>query len=325
MEWEFHRILEANGFSPERAATCARLFAENTLDGVYTHGIDRFPRFIEYVRKGFVRPDAEARKVHSAGALEQWDGQLGPGPLNALACTARAAELARLHGIGCVGLANTNHWMRGGSYGWKAAREGFCFIGWTNTIANMPAWGASDARLGNNPLVLAVPHGEEAVVLDMAMSQFSYGSIELHARRGLQLRVPGGYDGSGELTTDPDEIIESRRLLPAGYWKGSGLALLLDLLATLLSGGSSTLKISKQKAEYAVSQVFVCMDPSRLGNASFVAGTVREVIDDLHRSFAAQGGTDTLYPGERVLRTRRENLAEGIPVEEDLWNAVRAL
>src|SRR5205823_5938788 len=112
-------------------------------------------------------------------------------------------------------------------------------------IANMPAWGATDNRLGNNPLVLAAPFKEEAIVLDIAMTQYAFGNLELSKLSGKELSVNGGYDRLGKLTTDPAEIIESKRPLPIGYWKGAGLALLLDILATILSGGLSTFEISQ--------------------------------------------------------------------------------
>jgi 3-dehydro-L-gulonate 2-dehydrogenase len=325
MRDEFGRILVNHGFAPEKARLCAHIFASNTLDGISSHGIERFPRFIQYIKQRYVLVDEEPKKVHRAGSIEQWDGCLGPGPLNALIATDRAMSLAKDSGMGCVALANTNHWMRGGYYGWKAASAGFMFIGWTNTTANMPAWGAVDPRMGNNPLVLGVPYGHEAVVLDMAMSQFSYGAIESHHRRGKTLPVPGGYDTHGDLTTDPSKILASKRLLPAGYWKGSGLALLMDVMAVLLSGGLSTSKISRREAEYAVSQVFVAIDLSQLKNAPGIAESVEEIIRDFHSSIAVSGGNELLYPGERVLRVRKANLEKGIPVERLIWERVIAL
>jgi len=325
MEREFRRVLDAHRFDPKKSAEIARVFAENSLDGVLSHGINRFVRFIQYVVEGHIKPDAEPQKRHGAGAIEQWDGCLGPGPLNALICTDRAGVLARTHGMGCVALANTNHWMRGGTYGWKAAKAGFVFMGWSNTIANMPAWGASDVRLGNNPLVLAVPHGDEPIVLDMAMSQFAYGSIESHRRRNEKLQVPGGYDTHGELTTDASEILLTGRLLPAGYWKGSALAMLLDLLAAVLSGGLSTVRISQHNAESAVSQVFIAVDPSQLDNSQSIAGTVQEVIEDVRRSVPVPAEGEVRYPGERVLFVRKENMEKGIPVDRSVWEEVRRL
>ena len=132
------------------------------------------------------------------GALEQWNGNLGPGPLNAEFCTNRATELAEEYGIGCVAIANTNHWMRAGKYGWQAAKKGFAFIAWTNAEANTPAWGARESRLGNNPMVFGMPFEDEAIVFDFAMTQFSYGKMEAVKMEGLQLPYPGGFNKEGE-------------------------------------------------------------------------------------------------------------------------------
>jgi 3-dehydro-L-gulonate 2-dehydrogenase len=102
------------GFVPERALLCARLFAETTRDGVYTHGMNRFPRFVRMVRAGRIDIHAEPELVASHGALERWDGKRGVGNLNAHHAMGRAISLAGQHGVGAVALAHTNHWMRGG-------------------------------------------------------------------------------------------------------------------------------------------------------------------------------------------------------------------
>ena len=320
----FERVLRQEGFSAPRAALCARIFAENTLDGVNSHGVNRFPSFVEYIRAGYVRAGAEPKRVAALGAWEQWNGQLGPGPLNAHACTERAMELAREHGVGCVALRNTNHWMRGGAYGWQAARAGFALICWTNTTPNMPPWGAVDAHVGNNPLVLAVPRPDGPIVLDMAMSQFSYGRLGTAARTGERLPVPGGFDDRGRLTDDPEAIITSGRALPVGYWKGAGLALLLDLVAALASGGSSTAQIGQQEREYGVCQMFIALDLHQAGDQERLAWVVQETIDDLHNAELA--GPDAVrYPGERALQTRNDNLAHGVPVDPEVWKQVLAL
>ena len=239
--------------------------------------------------------------------------------------TDTAINLSLQYGIGCVALSNTNHWMRGGAYGWHAAKKGFVFIGWTNTIANMPAWGAVDNRLGNNPLVLAVPFNNEAIVLDMAMSQYSFGSMELAKMKDEKLLVHGGYDTSGELTNDPSEIIASKRALPIGYWKGAGLSLLFDVLATILSGGLSTKEISKNEAESAVSQVFIAIDISKLNNNSSIPGMIENIINDYHQSVTEDEKAKILYPGERVLETKKNNLAKGIPVIKKIWEEIMQL
>lgn len=325
MQQEFTRILLKEGFTTEKALRCAEVFTATSVDGIYTHGVNRFPRFIQYIRKGFVQPAAEPVLKSSFAGIEQWDGRLGPGPLNALQATHRAMTLSTRYGIGCVALSNSNHWMRGGTYGWEAAKAGFVFIGWTNTIANMPAWGASDSRLGNNPLILAVPFRNEAIVLDMAMSQYSFGAMELAQMKNEQLAMFGGYDKNGQLTTNPSAILESRRPLPVGYWKGAGLALLLDLLAVILSGGLSTAEISKKEVEYGLSQVFITIDISKLPNHSSIPALLEAIISDYLQSLPETDKNVITWPGQRVLQTREKNLATGIPVVRQVWEEISRL
>jgi 3-dehydro-L-gulonate 2-dehydrogenase len=317
------RAIEKTGMQRERADRCARLFTDTTLDGVTSHGIARFPRFMGMIRNGSVDVHAGPERVESLGALERWDGRRGPGNLNAYVCMAAAIDLARTHGIGCVALANTNHWMRGGTYGWQAADAGTIGICWTNTMANLPPWGASDARVGNNPIVIAVPRPPSHVVLDMAVSQFSFGALESYRKRGEPLPVAGGFDASGELTRDAAAIEATGRLLPIGFWKGSGLALMLDLIAALLSRGRATHQIAPEpEKETGLSQVFIAVGPAAAGGAAAIDALVNGAVAHLHGSGAGPDG-QVRYPGERTFATRQQNIRDGIPVDEDLWRQVR--
>lgn len=322
MKSEFIRILRSLDFSEQKAEKCAEIFTVNSLEGVSSHGINRFPRFVNNIVEGYIKPDNIPSLINQTGSLEQWDGNLGPGPLNASFATDRAMQMAQENGIGLVGLSNTNHWMRGGTYGWQAARKGFVFMGWANTEANMPAWGATDFRLGNNPLVIALPYENEAIVLDFAMTQFSYGKMELYQLEGRKLPYPGGFDQTGELTTDPEEILKTRRALPVGYWKGAGLSLLLDIMATILSGGLSTHEISKQKVEYSLSQVFIAIHLKSLKNFPAIENSIHQIIDDFKKSNPEDETTKIRFPGENVVQTRKRNQEKGIPVNSNVWEQI---
>ena len=325
MQLLFENILLNKGFRNDRALEIATVFTNNSVDGVYTHGVNRFPRFIEYTKKGYIHKDAVPLLKSKFNGMEQWNGNLGPGISNAIFATNQSVRLAGENGIGCVALSNTHHWMRGGTYGWQAAKAGSVFIGWTNTSANMPAWGAMDARLGNNPLVIALPYNNDAIVLDMAMSQYSFGAMELSAMKKEKLSVYGGFDHDGNITHDPAAILLSRRPIPIGYWKGAGLSLLLDLLAAILSGGLSTREISKREAEYGLSQVFVAIDIAKLPGHSTIPSMIENIITDYKQSIPRDAGTFIRYPGERVLQTRERNLNKGIPVMQPVWETILKL
>jgi 3-dehydro-L-gulonate 2-dehydrogenase len=325
MKAEFFRVLIRNGFTTERAYKCAEIFTLNSLEGVYSHGINRFLRFVKNIRDGYIRPEGMPALVHRTGAIEQWNGNLGPGPLNAIFATDRAMEVAAENSIGMVSLANTNHWMRGGTYGWQAARKGFVLICWTNTCPNMPAWGARDPRLGNNPFIIAVPYHSDAIVLDFAMSQFSYGKMETYRFEGKKLPFKGGYDADNKLTDDPGKILDSWRPLPAGYWKGSGLSLLLDILATVLSGGLSTHQIGSCVSESNISQIFIAIQLKNLHNFPTIEKSIDLIIENLHQSVPENKNTKVRYPGENLIDIRNENLKNGIPVSREIWEKIKSL
>jgi len=322
---EFYRILTEVGLSDERAVLCARLFAENQRDGVYSHGLNRFPGFVSGMKKKQIDFHASPEKVESLGVVERWDGKMGIGLVNAHACMERAIELAREHGMGCVGLRNTNHWMRAGAYGLQAADAGCIGMCWTNTTPLMPPWGSAERKIGNNPMAIAVPRAEGHILLDMAMSQYSNGKLEVLRRQGKQLPLPGGYDNEGELTLDPGAILDSRRALPIGYWKGSGLALVLDMMAAIISGGQSTHKIGQQGSEYAVSQVFIAINATSLMGETVLKETVKAIIHDFHAATPLDESEGVRYPGEGMLRTRRESLEKGVVVDEEQWAELQAM
>ncbi len=321
------QAFERAGMAPDKARTSARFHAEASCDGVYSHGLNRVPRFVDYLQKGWVDAAAEPVRVRQTGPIEVFDGQRGPGILNALAATDRALELASEHGVGIVAMRNTTHWMRGGAFGWHAAERGKILIAWTNTESCMPAWGATNTRLGNNPLVMAVPRADGPVVLDMAMSQYSYGKLQTTRLRGQQLPYPGGFDSEGTLTSDPGAIEASRRILPTGFWKGSGLTILLDVLAAILSEGAATHDIDAidQGSCTGCSQIFIAFDPDRLGSAAHMQEVVEGMAAYVNGSTPADPDRSVTYPGQNTRRTRAEHLANGVIVDDDIWQEVRAL
>ena len=322
---EFKRVLIKKGCPEAAADVSAQLMTESSCDGVYSHGVNRFPRVVEYIEKGYIDLQARPTKEEGIGGFERWNGNLGLGNVNAKLSMDRAIELAREFGIGCVALANTNHWLRGGSYGWQAADAGCVGICWTNTQPNMPAWGATDRRIGNNPFIMAVPRKEGHVVVDIAMAQFSYGQMENKAMRGESLPVAGGYDEQGNLTQDPAAILKTWRPLPIGFWKGSALSIVMDLIAAVLSGGRSVHGVGKLGSdEYGLSQMFIAIDATRIAGEDFLATAVNEAIADLQASARVDAQKPVMYPGQNSLATRRANLAEGIPVADDVWARIKS-
>ncbi|MDQ8736199.1 3-dehydro-L-gulonate 2-dehydrogenase [Paenibacillus sp. LHD-38] len=323
MKSEFKRIFMEKGFNEESAEQAATSFADNSCDGVYSHGVNRFPRVVQYIEKGYIKPNVKATKIGGLGALENWDGHLGLGSLIAKQCMDRAIDLASQYGIGCVAIKNNNHWMRGGAYGWQAANAGCIGICWTNTQPNMPAWGAMDRRIGNNPLIMAIPRQKGHIVVDMAMSQYSYGKIEEYKLKNKDLPVPGGFDSNGAISTDPAEIEKTWRMLPVGFWKGSSLSIVLDLISAVLSGGNTTADVGKLGGdEYALSQVLIAIDPTKLNDSENIEKALDESIEYIKSSLPVSEDGEIYYPGERAAFTREDNLKHGIPVDDEVWRQI---
>jgi len=316
--------LSATGFSETESELCASIFANSTLDGYHSHGVNRFEEFLKTITDGYVQLGAKPELELALGSFERWNGKLGPGPLTAHFCTNRAIELAKESGMGCVALQNGSHWMRGGSYGWQAAEAGCIAMCFTNTSPNMPSWGAKEANTGNNPLIVAVPNEDGHVVLDMALSQFSYGKMQSLVLNEKELPFPGGFNSKGELTNDPKSILETKRLLPTGYWKGSGLSILVDLMVTLLSSGKSTAEIGKLEAEYGLSQVFICFDATQMNDDAKHKKLVDEIITHVTNAVPEKAESTIEFPGSQTRKRRVKHLKEGIPINDGVWNTILA-
>ncbi len=320
-----HELFVKYNFTPEKAQLLANVFTESTLDGVSSHGINRVPLFIEYIENGVINIKAEAEKIESFGSIERWDGNFGPGIINATKCTNRTIELAKQHGMGMVALRNTNHWMRGGTYGKQAADANCISIMFTNTKPNMPPWGGKESRIGNNPFVISVPRKKGHVVLDMAISQFAFGKINDYKLRGEKLPYPGGWDDNDKLSNDPDKILSKERGLPIGYWKGSALSIVLDMLATVMAAGNSTYRISSKEIETAISQIYICIYPGVFNDEELQQKLIEEIIDFTHNVEPISPEDKIYYPGERSSLTKSNNLEAGIVVDKSIWQKIMIL
>ena len=315
------------GLTEEQAEICAQIHTESSADGIESHGLNRIPRFADYVKKGWINLNGKAELVGVKGAVENYDGHMGIGITNAIFCADRAVELAKEHGIGCVALKNTTHWMRGGTYAWRMAQAGYMGISWINTESCMPLWGSDEQSVGNNPFCSAIPREAGPIVLDMAMSQYAYGKLGVYRLAGKQLPYPGGFDQEGNLTTDPGSIEATRRILPTGYWKGSSMAIALDMAAALMANGMSGSDMDEYgKGSCGGScQIFIAYDP-------YLFGSKEEIQDMLNHRVAAADAAHPIEesqpvtcPGERTMANRAKSMKEGVNVDESVWAQVREL
>ena len=302
----------------------AEIFAGNSLDGVYSHGMNRYPRYLSDMESGLCDAKVtQAERVSGLGGLEVWDAHFGVGPLIAQQMAERAIELARTHGIACVALRNNSHWLRAGRYGLMMADAGMMGLCMTNTCMNLVAYGAKEPSTGNNPITIAIPRRAGSLVMDMAVSQYAFGKLEIMAQEGGMLDTPCGYDTDGNLTNDPKKIVESGLMTPMALWKGSALSIMIDLMVSMLSLGRTSLTIgTPADGEKGMSQMFVCMNPAAVIDMDKAEAQMEKTIAFLNSLEPKDGAHGVHAPGENLEKTRARNRERGIPVTEDTWQKI---
>lgn len=322
--------LKKHGAGEAEARQISKVFGLNAADGIISHSVLRIGRLLSHYDCGLIVPGNMPVKVSGFAAVERYDGNKASGVMSASFCMERACELSDKYGMGLVALRNANHWMRGGYYGWLAAARGKVAMCWTNTRANLASWGSMERNIGNNPFVMAVPgEGGNHFVLDSAMAQFSMGRLEVARRKGELLPVDGGYDSQGNLTRVPEEIEKTGRALPIGFWKGSGMSILLDAAATLLSDGKCVAQIEENMQknrtdEAQMSQIFIAIEPSVLGENDFKEAQ-KFIKDSIRNARPVVEGVPSRYPGERIPADREKSLRVGIPLPLEVWESIMQL
>ncbi|MDY3005971.1 3-dehydro-L-gulonate 2-dehydrogenase [Anaerococcus sp. AGMB00486] len=315
-----------NCVSEEDAEIMAKVHADSTLIGVNSHGLNRIPRLINFINDGLININGKLKLIKKFGAIENYDANLGFGVINSIKASKRAAELAIENGIGMVSVKNSTHWMRAGTYGELIAERGMIALCFTNTESLMPLWGSDEKSIGNNPMCIAIPSKSGNIILDMAISQYSYGKLDSSKIKNEYLPYPGGFDSEGNLTNDPNKIIESQRLLPIGYWKGSGLSLCLDAMASLLSTGKSTYDMDEDKAFNCTgcSQIFIAMNPEVFSTEQENEKVIEKIKQKVHSVRTLEENSSVRFPGEGSIKRKDKNLKEGIEVDDFYYEKVKS-
>jgi 3-dehydro-L-gulonate 2-dehydrogenase len=312
-------LFSDSGVPLQRARRLAELFTQASADGVCSHGVHFVPGLLKQIRSGQISNlQSNPEQIASFGSLQRYDAHRGLGPLAAEFCIDRAMDLAENTGVACVALRNTTHWGRPGNLGWRAADRGFLAICWTNTPPLMPPYGGTEKSIGNNPIVLAAPGPDgHHLVLDMAMSQFSIGKMNAYKAEQKPLPEIGGQDSHGRPTTDPAAILDDGLPYPIGFWKGSGLAILLDAFAAILADGAATDTLGT--SDVGVSQVFIALAPEHL-NGQPAAQRTAEIL-----KFLAEKNPQSRYPGQGALAHRTQSQTQGVWVRDEVWKELTSL
>jgi LDH2 family malate/lactate/ureidoglycolate dehydrogenase len=318
------QVFAKEGLSAEHAETVAKVLVWANLRGMDTHGVMRVPRYVEWVRSGEMnaRPAMAARSDSPACVL--LDADRAAGPVAMLEGARLAIAKARDAGAGVCVVRGTTHTAAIGFYTRAIAEAGMAGLAWSASVPNMAYYGAKAAGVSTAPLAIAVPAEDGVIALDIASGVVSLGRLAQARRTGEALQPGQALDRNGNETTDPSEAAIP---LPLGGPKGSGLALLIECLASLLAGSPILAEVLERTAEsrrHRQNGALIALDIARFVEPARFraeAGRLARAI----KALPAQPGTEVLLPGERGDRAAEKRRREGIPLPPKVHEELAAL
>ena len=322
--------MAAVGLTGADAAKVAELMVEADLTGADAHGVFRLPQYVRRIKGGAVNPKPNIAVQQTAAATAMVDGDNGMGHLVMARAAATAVELAKQAGVAWVGAKRSNHAGAAGVY--AAMPLAHDMVGIYAVVANanhMPVWGSSENLLGTNPVAFAIPAGEEPpVVLDIATTVVSYGTVKANKLQGRAMPEGWMIDKQGRPLTDSANSAEGL-LLPIGGHKGSGLALVLGLLAGTLNGAAFGRDVVDFNADDSTAcdtgHFIVALDVNRFMPMGLFKAAVDRHLRDLKSSPRLPGVDAIRLPGEQRLKRRTERARDGVPVYPEVVAQLDAL
>lgn len=306
-------LLEAGGFSAEQAAQTADLLVWANLRGIDSHGVLRIPRYVEMCEQGLINAAAQPSKVAGKGAVCVIDADRAPGAQAMNLAAMTAVDLAGTHGIGWCAVRAITHAGAIGYYAQQVARRGFVALVMTASKPLMVYFGAKGEAVSTNPLAIAAPTADPGnpLVLDMSTAAVALGKIM--AARDAGQSIPAGWavDKDGDETTDP---AAAKAVLPMAGPKGSGLSLMIEVLASVMSGHPLITVALTRGGDPGGNGIVAALDPAAFGTGVPLGTAVQELCDAIKALSPAGGRDAVLLPGERGFNTMRLRLREGIPV-----------
>lgn len=322
-------IFQAAGSEPYEAEAVTDHLVRANLAGHDSHGVGMIPNYIVSLKAGLLKPNLHAQLVKDEGSIMMYDGGFGYGQVQGKEAMAGALERAKGTGLVLMTLRNAHHIGRIGTYGEQAIEAGFISLHFVNVTGHPPVvapYGGREARFITNPVCIAVPGTQqtEALLLDMATSKIALGKARVAMNKGVSAPDGSLIDPEGRPTNDPNVVFQEPKgaLLPFGDYKGSGLALLCELLGGGLSGGGTAQPGNERHGAIVNNMFTLIVDPGRLVErdwlgaeldalVAYVKGTPPDAVTDRVRVAGEP---------ERETKTLRE--VGGIPLAEGAWTKI---
>jgi LDH2 family malate/lactate/ureidoglycolate dehydrogenase len=308
------RVLEALGVPAADAALVVDSLVQADLWGHGSHGMLRLPWYAARLRTGAMAAVSDPATLVDTGPLVLLDGRDGIGQVLTERARVLAVERARTHGIGAVGVRNSNHFGTAMWFTRRAARDGIVAVLTTNASPAMAPWGGRQKVLGTNPWSIAAPApGGRVVAVDIANTAVARGKIYLAKNRGEPIPDGWALTADGAPTTDPAEGVLGVVLPMAGH-KGYAITFLMDVLSGALTGSGVGTEVHgpyEPEARSRAGHLFLAIDPAALGDPAGYQARVQQLIDEVKGVPLAQGFDEVFYPGEVEDRAEAANVAAG--------------
>ncbi|WP_034634336.1 Ldh family oxidoreductase [Desulfofundulus thermocisternus] len=305
------------GVAEEAANIIVDVILEADLRGVSSHGLLRLPIYVKRMELGLINNRAEPSVVKETVATAVIDGDHGMGQYVATRAMEMAIAKAAHTGIGVVGVRNSTHFGVAAYYALLAVKKEQIGIVLSNTTPLMAPTGGSRRLVGNNPLCIAVPAWNHVpIVLDMACSNVAIGRIQLAAKEGRQIPLGWGLDREGVPTTDPKAVLDGGLLEPMAGYKGYGLALVIDILAGVLTGSGFGEEVTPLYFDFVNKQrtghFLMAINIGHFINKDLFYSRLGRLIESVKNSPRAPEVKEIFLPGEIEEKKRQRNLLEGL-------------
>lgn len=330
MEWlteALTAIFGAAGVSERGASKVAESLVDADRRGISSHGAMLVSMYVDRLRSGSVSTREEAEVLVDAGAIAVLDAHHMLGQLSSDQAMDLAMTKARSHGVGAVTVRRAFHFGGAFRYVQAATRAGCIGVAAANTRPLMPAPGGASPVVGNNPLAFGIPNGDdEPIVTDMALSEVALGKIRLAASEGREIPETWATDPEGQPTTDPEAAIAGM-LLPIGGPKGYGLAVIVDVLTGVLSGGQSGAGVKGLYADTSVpndcAHFFLALNVESFADPQGFIGRLRELVRQIKDSERAPRVDRLLLPGQLEAERYGQSAEQGIQLEESTLTSIQ--
>jgi uncharacterized oxidoreductase len=327
-----NRIVAAGGSTPAEAAIVAEHLVEANLRGHDSHGVGMLVAYVRDFEAGTLKANQKPEIVSDTGTISVWDAHAGYGQVVARQAVEWAIGAAKQHGVAVNGLRNAHHIGRVGTYGEIAARAGMVALHFVNVASGPPPvapFRGREGRFLTNPVCIAIPGtaSNEPILLDFATSRVALGKVRVAHNAGKPMLDGALLDHAGQPTTNPSVMYTEPRgvVLPFGEHKGSGLALVCELLAGAIVGSASVSTNTPPERGIINGMLSIVIDPGRLSSRDSMLAEIDAMIAWVKSAKPSDPDLPVLVAGEPERIARAERIANGIYVDDETWSQLAAI